>query len=195
MKTSFKKSSRIALVLALVALGVSGLASSVVPAQAAAISKKNTDNSQVVQNLNSFLKPASEGLFPGNANGLTVGVSKRQDVENKLGKPQSPRKDENSFYVYHANMGQPGYAFAYKKDVLSEMRYFGTNVERQTNIGGVTQKLLKQQWGKPTSIKLFKNGKATQTKVSYNRGEYVLEFIFNDATHLDHINLKKKAGK
>ncbi|WP_246120386.1 DUF4309 domain-containing protein [Cohnella terricola] len=56
-------------------------------------------------------------------------------------------------------------------------------------------KILKLQWGKPSASSTIKNGKLTQQKVVYNRGDYALSFIFNDVTHLDYINLTKRAGK
>ncbi|MBJ6363237.1 YjgB family protein [Paenibacillus sp. GCM10012307] len=201
-----RKSARIALLLSVAALGVAGITSGIAQVNAASVSKmttiskstaKDTDESQALQTLNSFYKPALKGQFPGGVSGLTVGVSTRKDVEKKIGEPDSPSKNANDFDVYTANMGHPGYAVSYKEkeNKIHELRYFGTNVERQTNIGGITEKMLKQHWGKPDKTKSFKTGKQSQIKWSYNRGDYVLEFIFNDAAHLDHINLVKKAAK
>lgn len=69
------------------------------------------------------------------------------------------------------------------------MRYFGTNVERGTNIGGITMNMLRKNWYAPESTTTIKNGKVKQTKITYLRGQYKLEFIFNSSTDLDHINL------
>ena len=45
-------------------------------------------------------------------------------------------------------MGHPGYAFGYDSNhIISEIRYFGTNVERQTNLGSITEINLKKQLG------------------------------------------------
>jgi len=52
--------------------------------------------------------------------------------------------------------------------------------------------MVKQQWGMPNASTTIKNGKLVQKKVTYTRGDYKLDFIFNDDTHLDHINLTKK---
>lgn len=72
------------------------------------------------------------------------------------------------------------------------MRYFGTNVERQTNIGGISLAMLVHEWGAPNKSATFKTGKQTQKKVTYVRGSFQLEFIFNNPTDLDHINLTHK---
>ncbi|WP_145035643.1 YjgB family protein [Paenibacillus sp. Y412MC10] len=145
-----------------------------------------------LKTLNSFYKPALKGQFPGPVSGLTIGKSTKQDVYKAIGEPSVPGKDADAFDVYGANMGNPGYAFSYKLNKIREMRYFGTNVERQTNIGGITMKMLKKNWFAPDATTTFKNGKTKQTKLTYHRGEYKLEFIFNSSTDLDHINLLKK---
>ena len=145
-----------------------------------------------LKTLNSFYKPALKGQFPGAVSGLTIGKSTKQDVYKAIGEPSVAGKHADAFDVYGANMGNPGYAFSYKLNKIREMRYFGTNVERQTNIGGITMKMLKQNWFAPDATTTFKTGKVKQTKLAYNRGDYKLEFIFNSSTELDHINLLKK---
>lgn len=147
---------------------------------------------QALKTLNSFYKPALKGQFPGAVSGLTIGKSTKQDVYKAIGEPSVPGKHADAFEIYGANMGNPGYAFSYKLNKIREMRYFGTNVERQTNIGGITMKMLKQNWFAPDATTTFKTGKIKQTKLTYNRGEYKLEFIFNSSTDLDHINLLNK---
>ena len=72
------------------------------------------------------------------------------------------------------------------------MRYFGTNVERQTNIGGITKRMLIRTWGSPSSSIVIRNGSLVQQKITYGRGSYKLAFIFNSSTNLDHINLLKR---
>ncbi|MDR0269907.1 MAG: YjgB family protein [Paenibacillus sp.] len=59
-------------------------------------------------------------------------------------------------------MGNPGYAITYQSDKIREIK---------------------------TTIK---NGKTMQTKLTYIRGNYKVEFIFNSSTNLDHINLLAK---
>ncbi|RXZ80157.1 DUF4309 domain-containing protein [Paenibacillaceae bacterium] len=191
-----RKSARVVL-LAVVTLGFTTISSPAVQVQAAAISTKAplTAETQALQTLNSFYKPALQGQFPGAVKGLTIGVSTRQDVIKKIGESEAPGEDADAFDVYHAEMGHPGYAIAYKLNRIRELRYFGTNVERQTNIGGITLKMVKQQWGAPSASKTINNGKLVQNKVDYIRGNYVLSFIFNSSTDLDHINLTKKIVK
>ncbi|MCK8489346.1 YjgB family protein [Paenibacillus sp. MBLB2552] len=184
-------------VIALLAAGILGVAtwatsSSVVTAQptkttAAQIQKEDT--AHALDTLNSFYKPALKGQFPGAVSGLTVGKNTRKDVIKLIGDPSIAGKGSLAFDLYSANMGNPGYALSYTKGTIQEMRYFGTNVERQTNIGGITMKMLKQNWFAPDASSTIKNGNTKQTKLTYIRGEYSLEFIFNSSTDLDHINL------
>lgn len=163
--------------------------------QAEAAQAANTGDyaaKQELKTLNSFYKPALKGQFPGAVSGLTIGRSTKQDVYKAIGEPSVPGKHADAFDVYVANMGNPGYAFSYKLNKIREMRYFGTNVERQTNIDGITMKMLKQNWFAPDATTTFKTGKIKQTKLTYYRGDYKLEFIFNSSTELDHMNLLKK---
>lgn len=180
-------------VVGLSALGVNYTVFPMQHAEAATTaSNSNYASEQALEKLNSFYKPALKGQFPGAVSGLTIGQSTKQDVYKKIGEPSMPGKNADAFDSYGAHMGNPGYAFSYKQNKIQEMRYFGTNVERQTNIGGMTMKMVKQNWFAPDATSTFKNGKTTQTKLTYNRGDYKLEFIFNSSTDLDHINLLKK---
>jgi len=180
-------------IVSLSSVGVNHAVSPLQQAEAAtAASADNYASEHALKTLNSFYKPALKGQFPGAVSGLTVGKSTKQDVYKAIGEPTMPGKDADDFDVYGANMGNPGYAFSYKLNKIREMRYFGTNVERQTNIGGITMKMLKQNWFAPDAATTFKSGKTKQTKLTYNRGDYKLEFIFNSSTDLDHINLLKK---
>ncbi|AYB45055.1 YjgB family protein [Paenibacillus lautus] len=179
-----------------VGLSAFGANHAVLPLQqaeaATAASAEDYAAEYALKTLNSFYKPALKGQFPGSVSGLTIGKSTKQDVYKAIGEPPVPGKDADAFDVYGANMGNPGYSFSYKLNKIREMRYFGTNVERQTNIGGITMKMLKKNWFAPDATTTFKNGKTKQTKLTYHRGEYKLEFIFNSSTDLDHINLLKK---
>ncbi|SFI40808.1 protein of unknown function [Paenibacillus sp. UNC496MF] len=150
------------------------------------------DAAMALKTLNGFYKPALAGQFPGEASGLTIGASTRQNVIGKIGQPDKTRTNADGFDLYHAEMGHPGYAIAYKLNKVREMRYFGTQVERQTNIGGISKKLLFGKWGKPSGSVAIRNGSLVQQKITYNRGKYKLAFIFNSSTNLDHINLLKR---
>ncbi|NBD24839.1 YjgB family protein [Paenibacillus glycinis] len=150
------------------------------------------DAAMASKTLNSFYKPALNGRFPGSVNKLKIGVSTRQNVLGLIGKPDKTRTNADGFDSYSAEMGHPGYAIAYKLNKIREMRYFGTNVERQTNIGGITKRMLFKQWGAPSRSNIIRNGSLVQQKITYNRGKYKLAFIFNSSTQLDHINLLKR---
>ncbi|ASS67061.1 MULTISPECIES: YjgB family protein [Paenibacillus] len=184
---------------AVLAAGVLASAGSALPfssAHAAASTAAVSAHDQAAAKLNSFYKPALKGQFP-DFNSFTVGKTTRQTVVKTIGAPMVPMKDSDGFDVYTADMGHPGYAFNYKLGKIREMRYFGTNVERQTNIGSITVKLLVQQWGAPDASVIFKTGKTQQKKISYVRGDYQLDFIFNNINGTDcaHINLKAKTLK
>ncbi len=176
----------------IVAAGMIGVGGAFVPqAVASASSDAAYQHKLVLETLNSFYKPALRGKFPGDVNSFTIGKTKRSDVLNRFGSADIPRPSVKGYDTYTANMGHPGYAMHYTNNVLDQIRYFGTNVERQTNIGGITMKLLREQWYAPSSVSEIKGFKFKQTKVTYIRGHYKLEFIFNTSTDLDHINLLK----
>lgn len=148
-------------------------------------SDSSREKQMAMDTLNSFYKLALQGRTPDLLD-LTVGKSKRSEVVKRLGEPE---ETNGGFEGYPAQMGHPGYAFLYRYGVIHEVRYFGTNVERQTNIGGITLSMLRQQWGKPAHSTVIHFGGKKQIKETYRRGDYKLEFIFNSETDLDHINL------
>ncbi|GGA30146.1 YjgB family protein [Paenibacillus physcomitrellae] len=184
----------IALAMAgVIGAGSFGVYGGLVPVQqAGAAAVSQSDSQKALQTLNSFYKPALNGHFPGVVSSFVVGKTTKDEVIKAIGKAPMPAKDADSFDVYGAEMGNPGYAFNYKLGKIREIRYFGTNVERQTNIGGITIAMVKKNWYAPSSVSTIKTGKITQTKLTYVRGAYKLEFIFNSSTDLDHINLTKK---
>lgn len=162
------------------------------PSASAAQAPTSSDSAMASQKLNEFYKPALNGSFPGNASEFVVGKTSRAEVIKRFGSPSVSRTSVTGFDSYTADMGNPGYSMSYDSaGILKEIRYFGTNVERQTNIGGMTISMLWKNWSKPTSSTTIKNGKAKQIKVVYKRGEYHLEFIFDTPTELSHINLVK----
>ncbi|MEW4371369.1 YjgB family protein [Paenibacillus kandeliae] len=147
--------------------------------------------------LNTFYKPALKGHFP-EANGnpvdkLIVGDTTRASAIAIYGKPTTSRTSASGYDMYHAEMGTPGYALSYNSsNVLKEIRYLGTTVERKQTIGSITMSVLKKNWYAPSSTATITSGGKKQTKLTYNRGDYKLEFIYNSPTDLDHINLLKK---
>lgn len=192
-----KKATVAIMAVGALTLSAAGITNELLPAKAAAASASASSATsdyykQALQTLNRFYKPALQGQFPG-LEGLTLGKSTHEDVIKAIGEPEMPAKASNAFDFYHAEMGHPGYAISYKGNKIQEMRYFGTNVEREANIGGITVKMLVQQWGAPHSSTVFKTGSIEQKKIVYIRGAYQLEFIFNSSTNLDHINLVYKA--
>ncbi|NBD27375.1 YjgB family protein [Paenibacillus glycinis] len=190
---SMKKTTFAAVAAGTLALSALGA----VPSYAATATAAPVDaHMKAFETLMSFYKPALQGQFP-NFHSFTLGSTSHATVIKTIGKAESPAKDADDFDVYHAEMGHPGYAINYKLDKIREMRYFGTNVERQTNLGGISVRMLIQHWGTPNESVLIKSGKTVQKKITYARGKYQLEFIFNgtSGTGLDHINLVNKTVK
>ncbi|REE91711.1 uncharacterized protein DUF4309 [Paenibacillus taihuensis] len=191
--TSMKKTAVAAVVAGTLALSTVAA----VPTYASTTAAAPVDaHTKAFETLMSFYKPALQGQFP-NFHGFTLGSTTHGTVIKALGEAEDPAKDADGFDVYHAEMGHPGYAINYKLNKIREMRYFGTNVERQTNLGGISVRMLVQHWGTPNESVLIKSGKLVQKKITYVRGKYQLEFIFNGTTGtgLDHINLVTKSVK
>ncbi|NGZ77800.1 YjgB family protein [Saccharibacillus alkalitolerans] len=180
-------------VAGLVGFGSLGAAvPTLLPSASAAQTSAASSSAMARETLMSFYKPALNGEFPGNADGFVVGETKRTEIIDKFGSPNVPRSSVSGFDNYTADMGNPGYAMSYDASgVLKEIRYFGTNVERQTNIGGITLSMVKKNWYTPISTTTIKSGGAAQTKLTYKRGKYKVEFVFNNSVELSHINLLK----
>lgn len=147
--------------------------------------------------LNTFYKPSLKGHFPqenGNpVDKLIVGDTTRASAIAIYGKPSTPRTSASGYDTYHAEMGTPGYALSYNNsNVLKEIRYLGTDSQRTQLISTITMSVLKKNWYTPNSTMTINSGGKKQTKLTYNRGNYKLEFIYNSPTDLDHINLLKK---
>lgn len=132
--------------------------------------------------------------MPGNVQGLQINESNKQDVHNKLGKPV---KVDGQFDLYSWDMGNPGYGFAYNKDnSISEIRNFGTAVERQTNLGDITPDLLGNQLG--SADKILNVPRTDETDYVYETGKYEIHFIIGDNPIMEgpdqtvnHVNLKE----
>ncbi|MFS0559270.1 YjgB family protein [Terribacillus sp. 179-K 1B1 HS] len=142
-------------------------------------------NEAALETLQTIYTQAYEGSSVGLAGNFTIGESTRTDVVDRLGKPFL----SDTFDTYHAEMGNPGFSFAYSEDgILSEIRYLGTNVERQTNLGSITPAILEEELGKADAITSI--SQTDQHKYLYETGDFELEFIVNDETlQVDHVNL------
>ncbi|MFN3093413.1 YjgB family protein, partial [Bacillus pumilus] len=137
--------------------------------------------------LNNVYELAHKGQMPYYAEGLKIGVQTKKDVHHKLGNPY-PETGHSSFDLYHAEMGNPGFAFHYDaKGKIDEIRYFGTNVEKETNIGGMTPSLLKKQLGPADSVSTIPQTK--EKKYVYRTGDYELEFIVGHDPDINHHKL------
>lgn len=118
-----------------------GMVSFSAPAQAASQSAAASEktNPRAAEILNELYNTAFKGEMPQDIEGLKVNKSTQSDVYNKIGEPEKKADAGNRFDLYSSNMGNPGYGFSYNKDnTISQIRYFGTGVERQQNLGGIT---------------------------------------------------------
>jgi hypothetical protein len=189
VKQRLSKVAATATITGIAAFGFAPVAQLDTPAHAAV--SQETSSQTAVKNINKIYSAAVQGEVPRLTADLKIGKSLRQDVRDQFGPP--PGGSSNNFDYYHAEMGHPGYAFGYdQNNIINEIRYFGTNVERQTNLGSITQANLKKELGQPNFTSKVKGDGTTQTKYTYHAGAYDLEFIFDDAKTLNHINLVKK---
>ncbi|KRD90048.1 hypothetical protein ASE51_05415 [Bacillus sp. Root147] len=189
MKQRLSKAAAAATITGIAAFGFAPVAQFDTPAHAA--TSQETSSQTAVKNINEIYNAAVQGEVPRLTADLKIGKSLRQDVRDQFGPP--PEGSSNNFDYYHAEMGHPGYAFGYdQNNVINEIRYFGTNVERQTNLGSITQANLKKELGQPNFTSKVKGDGTTQTKYTYHAGAYDLEFIFDDSKTLNHVNLVAK---
>lgn len=129
--------------------------------------------------------------MPQNVRGLKINQSTRQDVYDKIGEPEQKADSRNPFDLYSWNMGNPGYGFSYHKNgKISEIRYFGTGVERRLNLGSVTPDVLSKQIG--SADKILTVPKTGETDYVYHTGQYELRFVIGSDQKADHVNLKAR---
>lgn len=142
-------------------------------------------NEAALETLETIYSQASEGSSIGATSNFTIGETTRADVVELLGEPYL----SDTFDTYHAEMGNPGFSFAYSQDgTLNEIRYLGTNVERHTNLGSITPAVLEDQLGKADAITTIPQ--TNQHNYQYQTSSFELEFIVNDETlQVDHVNL------
>ncbi|WOV87516.1 DUF4309 domain-containing protein [Sporosarcina oncorhynchi] len=136
--------------------------------------------------LNGLADSAVNGEVYRLANGIRVGHSTRKEITKKIGEPE----EQDEFDHYHGSMGNASYDLAYdEKGILKEARYFGTNVERQTNLGGITEEDLTEQLGQPDELRLIPE--TEEQNYSYRFGDFELQIIMGTDGKADHVNLKK----
>ncbi|MDY0395725.1 YjgB family protein [Virgibacillus halophilus] len=153
-------------------------------------------NQEAAKTLNNIYDQAYIGQMPREVHGLTVHKSTKEDVHQKLGEPEEPATKDNPFDRYHGSMGNPSYAISYdKNDKVNEIRNFGTNVERQTNLGGITPAVLSEQIGSPD--KILDVPDTNELDYVYKTDDYELHFVIGDnpiikghKQTVNHVNLK-----
>ncbi|MBY7142542.1 YjgB family protein [Virgibacillus sp. NKC19-3] len=144
-------------------------------------------NQEAAETLNNIYDKAYIGEMPGNVHDLNINEDDKEDVYHRLG---SPQQEDGQFDLYGWNMGNPGYGFAYNEDnSIAEIRYFGTGVERQTNLGGITPAVLDEQLGSADEI--LHVPQTNETDYVYNTDNYELHFIVGSDDTVDHVNLKE----
>ncbi|MED1203599.1 YjgB family protein [Heyndrickxia acidicola] len=146
----------------------------------------NTYQQDAVKKLKLIYKDAFKGHMPFAASGFILNKSTQKDVHKAFGAPMSV---SGGFDIYHAEMGNPGFAFSYNKNkTIAQIRYFGTNVERKDNLGSITPKVLGKVIGSADHIRNVKG--TNEINYVYDTGKYQLEFIVRKDQTVDHINLK-----
>jgi hypothetical protein len=146
----------------------------------------STYQQDAVKKLKMIYHKAFTGQMPFAAEGLKINKSTKKDVHKALGTPEMV---SGGFDYYHAEMGHPGFAFAYNKNkTISQIRYFGTNVERKDNLGSITPKVLSKQIGSADYIRGVKG--TNEINYIYKTGKYELEFIVGKDHTVNHVNLK-----
>lgn len=158
----------------------------------------NTDNSSAesledeqkqmaIDMLNDLVTDAKEGKVYRPDQGFIIGKTARNDIVKAIGEPD---EKIGGYDHYHGSMGNPSVAFKYDgKDVLDEARYFGTNVERQTNLGGITEEDLIEQLGKPADSRRIES--TGEKNIRYHLNDFELQFVIGKDGTPDHVNLKK----
>lgn len=141
-----------------------------------------------IETLKEIVKNAKSGIVYRFSDGFKVGEATRDEVYAAIGEPE---EQVDEFDFYHGSMGNASYQIAYdEKDVMKEARYFGTNVERQTNLGGITKEDLLEHIGEPAEEREVP---ATgETNLVYHAGDYELQFVMAKDGTTDHVNLLKK---
>ncbi|MCY8720787.1 MULTISPECIES: YjgB family protein [unclassified Bacillus (in: firmicutes)] len=170
-----------------------GAASFSTPAKAATQTSTISEdtNHSAAELVKNLYNTAYTGEMPQQVQGLTINKSTKGDVHAALGEPERPVGGDNRFDLYHWNMGQPGYGFSYHEDMtISEIRYFGTGVERQLNLGGVTPEVLRNELGPANRVLTVPF--TDEIDYVYDTGQYELHFVIGTDQTADHVNLKAK---
>ncbi|GGH77811.1 hypothetical protein JOD43_001436 [Pullulanibacillus pueri] len=174
--------------LSLLGLGVPSFMGSADAASGPSVtsSQKNT---KAITTLNQLYNQAFSGEMPKLVHGLKVDTSTIDDVHHQIGLPEEPAQPDDPFEKYHGSMGQASYAFAYgATGRIAEIRYFGTQIERQQNLGGITPAVLSQQIGSADHI--LSVPETNETDYVYQTGNYELHFVVGEDQTVDHVNLK-----
>lgn len=157
-------------------------------AHAASETAVASTNQQAIETLNQLYDQAYSGEMPKLVDGLQINVSTKEDVHNQIGLPEEPATNDDPFDHYHGSMGQASYAFSYHQNGrISEIRYFGTQVERQQNLGGISPAVLSEQIGSADKILTVPN--TNEKDYVYITGDYELHFVIGDDQKVDHVNL------
>ena len=138
--------------------------------------------------LNELVENAEKGIVYQLSDGFKVGESSRDEIVEAIGEPQ---EQLDSFDFYHGSMGNASYQIAYdENEMMKEARYFGTNVERQTNLGGITRDDLLEHIGEPVEER---DMPATgETNIIYHIADYELQFVMAEDGSTDHVNLLER---
>ncbi|MGI2327864.1 DUF4309 domain-containing protein [Planococcus sp. YIM B11945] len=141
-----------------------------------------------IETLKGIVKDAENGIVYRFSDGFKVGESSRKEVYAAISEPEERLGD---YDFYHGSMGQASYQIAYDdQDIMKEARYFGTNVERQTNLGGIAREDIVEHVGKPAEEREI--SKTGETNMIYFIGDYEVQFVLAKDGTTNHVNLLEK---
>lgn len=153
--------------------------------------KNDVDDEQkqmALEVLEELVEDAEWGLVYGLSDGFKIGESSREQVVAAIGEPE---EQLDGFDFYHGSMGNASYQIAYDENaVMKEARYFGTNVERQTNLGGITREDLLEHLGEPLEERDIPS--TGETNIIYRMADYELQFVMAEDGTTDHVNLLER---
>lgn len=174
------------------ALGLSAASSPIPSAQAEeqpAVQSSIT-NESAAKKLNDLYDRAFLGKSISYASDFKVNQTTRSEIHQRLGQPV-PIDENSEFDIYTATMGSPGFGFSYNKNgTIKQIRYFGRNVERQQDIGGITPAVLSEQLGSADHIRFIST--TGEVNYIYNTGKYEIQFVVGSDNTVDHVNLVER---
>ncbi|PKG24655.1 YjgB family protein [Niallia nealsonii] len=147
-------------------------------------------NEKAAEKLNQLYNRAFIGKSISYASDFQINKTTQKEVHKALGQPM-PANENSEFDIYTATMGSPGFGFSYNENgTIQQIRYFGRNVERQQDIGGVTPAVLSSKLGSADNIRFISS--TGEMNYIYKTGKYEIQFVIGRDNTVSHVNLMVK---